>query len=126
MDTLGLHGLACKSGAGKQARHSIINDLVCRSMIRAKIQPVKEPAGLCDFGLRPDGASIILWKRGRNVTWDVTVADTFATSYVSDAAVCAGKVAEHAAAKKIAIYAAITYLCSLVLWQVGARQMLFL
>ena len=105
MDTLGLHGLACKSGAGKQARHSVINDVVCRSMIRAKIQSVKEPAGLCDGGLRPDGASIIPWKRGRNVTWDVTVADTFATSYVGDAAVCAGRVAERAAAKKIAKYA---------------------
>ena len=65
MNTLGLHGLACKSGAGKQARHSIINDVVCRSMIRAKIQSVKEPAGLCDGGLRPDGASIIPWKRGQ-------------------------------------------------------------
>ena len=74
-------------------------------MIRAKIQSVKEPAGLCDGGLRPDGASIIPWKRGRNVTWDVTVADTFASSYVSDAAVCARKVAERAAAKEIAKYA---------------------
>ena len=105
MDTLGLHGLACKSGAEKQARRSIINVVVCRSMIRAKIHSVKEPAGLCDGGLRPDGASIIPWKRGRNVTWDVTVADTFATSYVTDAAICAERVAERAAAKKIAKYA---------------------
>ena len=80
MDTLGLHGLAWKLGAGKQARHSILNDAVCRSMIRAKIQSVKEPAGLCDGGQRPDDASIILWKHGNNVTWDVTVAGTFATS----------------------------------------------
>ena len=65
MDTLGLHGLACKSGAGKQACHSIINDVVCRSMIRAKIQFMNGPAILCDGGLRPDGASIIPWKLTR-------------------------------------------------------------
>ena len=105
MDTLGLHGLACKSGGGKQARHSVINDVIYRSMIRAKIQAVKEPIGLCESGQRPDGASIIPWKRGRNVTWDVTVADTFAASYVNDAATCAGKVAESAAAKKVSKYA---------------------
>ena len=35
----------------------------------------------------------------------MTVAATFATSYISNTAVCAGKVAERVAAKKIAKYA---------------------
>ena len=105
VDTLGLHGPACKSGGGEQARRSLINDVICRSMIRAKIQSVKEPVGLCESGLRPDGASIIPRKRGRNGTWDVTVADTFAASYINDAATCAGKVAESAAARKVLKYA---------------------
>ena len=49
-----------------------------------KIQAVKEPTGLCKDGKRPDGASIISWKRGRIVTWDVTVAVSFAASYIKD------------------------------------------
>ena len=44
------------------------------------------------------------WRRGRNVTWDVTVADTFAASYVGDTAVRAGAAAERAAAKKAEKY----------------------
>ena len=80
MDSQGLHGLACIRGSKKHARHSIINDVVYRSMARAKVQSIKEPPGLCRDGKRPDGASIIPWRRGRDVTWDVTVADTFAAS----------------------------------------------
>ena len=68
------------------------------------MQSIKEPPGLCRDGKRPDGASIIPWRRGRNVTWDVTVADTFAASYVGDTAVRAGAAAERAAAKKTEKY----------------------
>ena len=100
MDSQGLHGLACIRGSNKHARHNIINDVVYRSMARAEVQSIKEPPGLCRDGKRPDGASIIPWRRGRNVTWDVTVADTFAASYVGDTAVRAGAAAERAAAAK--------------------------
>ena len=90
MDSHGLHDLVCIRGSNKHDRHSIINEVVCRSMVRAKVQSIKEPPGLCRDGKRPDGASVIPWRRGRNVTWDVTVADTFAASYVGDTAVMAG------------------------------------
>ena len=48
----------------------------------------KEPLGLCSNeagttqGKRPDGVTLIPWRRGRCVTWDVTVADTYSASYV--------------------------------------------
>jgi len=32
---------------------------------------------------RPDGLTLILWQRGKPLTWDVTVAHTLADSYVS-------------------------------------------
>ena len=70
---------------------------VCGGMMaRAKVQSIKEPPGLCRDGKRPDGASVIPWRRGRDVTWDVTVTDTFAASYVRDTAVRAGAPAERA------------------------------
>ena len=70
-------------------------------MARAKVQSIKEPSGLCRDGKRPDGASVLPWRRGRNATWDVTVA---AASYVGDTAVKAGAAAEWAAAKKTEKY----------------------
>ena len=50
---------------------------------------------------RPDGASIVPWGRGRNIAWDVTVADTFAASYLSLTSVQAGAAAERAACSKL-------------------------
>ena len=47
-------------------------------MARAKVQSIEEPPGQWRDGKRPDGASVIPWRRDRNVTWDVTVANTFA------------------------------------------------
>ena len=42
------------------------------------IPAVKEPSGLLRTdGKRPDGVTLIPWKDGRCVTWDVTVVDTF-------------------------------------------------
>ena len=44
---------------------------------------VKEPSGLSRTdGKRPDGVTLVPWKSGRCVTWDVTVTDTLAQSYV--------------------------------------------
>ena len=53
---------------------------------------------------RPDGASIVPWGRGRNIAWDVTVADTFAATYVPHTSVQAGAAAERAALLKTAKY----------------------
>ena len=81
--------------------------------MRAKIQAQKEPAGLSVFTRgqngttnlkRPDGATLIPWKRGRSVTWDVTVADTFAASYLPMTSLEAGSAAERAASLKIKKY----------------------
>jgi hypothetical protein len=113
VDALGLHCFTCRKGNGKQVRHSLLNDAIWRSFNRAKIQAQKEPAGLCfafkgkdghTANKRPDGASIVPWGRGRNIAWDVTVADTFAASYLPLTSVCAGAAAERAAMLKIVKY----------------------
>ena len=103
VDRLGLHCFSCKKCPGRYTRHSLLNDVVWRSFQRAKIQAKKEPAGLAvlirksDGAAalkRPDGASLIPWKRDRSVAWDVTVANTFAASYISATEVEAGFAAE--------------------------------
>ena len=110
VDALGLHCFACKRGSGKQMRHSLLNETVVRSLQRAGIQAKKEPLGLCSNeagttqGKRPDGVTLIPWRRGRCVTWDVTVADTYAASYVGDTSLRAGAAAERAASRKLEKY----------------------
>ena len=102
VDALGHHCFVCKKGAGKQIRHSLMNDVIWRSFLKAKVQAQKEPTALSKpiaegqaiSHKRPDGASIIPWKRARNVAWDMTVADTFAASYLPHMSVLAGAAAE--------------------------------
>ena len=68
--------------------------------MRAKIQASKEPLGTFRDNKRPDGVTLTLWQRGKCVAWDVTVADTFANSYLPLTATRAGVAAERAALNK--------------------------
>ena len=48
--------------------------------------------------------TLIPWQNGKCVAWDVTVADTFATSYIQQTVTSAGAGAERAALNKHAKY----------------------
>ena len=101
VDSLGTHGLSCHLGIGRLARHHQINDFVCRSLERAGIPSRKEPVGLFpNDDRRPDGITIIPWQRGKCMTWDVTVVDTFAATYLRSTAVKAGAAADRMASFK--------------------------
>ena len=63
----------------------------------------EEPIGLSrSDGKRPDGASLIPWKRGKLLAWDVTVLHAYALSPIGEAAKNAGATASKAATNKIA------------------------
>jgi hypothetical protein len=105
----GSHCLSCKHGPGKTLRHNYLNDIIYHSLRRAGIPATKEPAGLLrSDGKRPDGLTTVPWKAGKSAVWDVTVADTLATSYLSSTAVKAGSAAEIAASRKENKYAALS------------------
>jgi len=73
----GSHGLSCSLGFGRQARHSTINDIVLRNLIRAGTPSIREPAGLFRLdGKRPDSQTLIPSNNGRSLIWDVTIVDT--------------------------------------------------
>jgi len=79
-----------------------LNDLVARAFTSAGIPSSKEPHGLVrSDGKRPDGLTMVPWKGGKPLAWDVTavctVADVAATAREAGAAV------ERAAQLKIAI-----------------------
>src|SRR6218665_2137382 len=64
----GEHDLSCSLGFGRVARHSVINDLIHRALIKAGFPAVKEPQGLLrSDGKRPDGITLIPWKAGRSL-----------------------------------------------------------
>ena len=91
---------------GRTARHHYLNDLIGRRLIRAGIPSIKEPSGLSRTdGKRPDGMTLIPWQAGKNLIWDVTVADTLAASHLSTTSQQSGGAAESASDRKEAKYA---------------------
>jgi len=108
VDSSGVHSLSCKKSSARISRHAAINDVVHRGFIRASIPAVKEPAGLLrSDGKRPDGATQIPWQSGKCMSWDVTVTDTLAPSYVARSATSASSAAERAASNKVIKYTQI-------------------
>ena len=113
VDPDGLHPLSCRASAGRTSRHAELNDIVQRSLRRAKIASCLEPNVQCTVvGLRPDGITIPPWANGKSLVWDVTVSCTAADSYIDHTSHSVGWAAEHAAREKRRKYVSllITYL----------------
>jgi hypothetical protein len=107
VDAGGTHGLSCRRSSARIIRHGLINDLVYRAFVKAKIPASKEPLGLNRVdGKRPDGSTLIPWD-GKCLTWDVTVPDTFAASHLQKTSRVAGGAAEEANTRKCDKYANI-------------------
>ena len=49
VDSRGIHGLSCRTSAGRSARHSMLNDIICRTLASAGIPSVEEPVGLGSY-----------------------------------------------------------------------------
>jgi len=94
--------------AGRQLRHSLINDIISRALTRARVASSKEPAGLiAGSSLRPDGTTLIPWSRGKCLTWDATCSDTVAQSHLTSTCISAGAAAAQAGILKHQKYAAL-------------------
>ena len=59
-------------------------------------------------GKRPEGCTLIPWRGGKPLGWDVTVCTTVADSYLTAASHTAGAVAEQAADRKCRKYAELS------------------
>ena len=106
VDELGTHGLSCRFSKGRHSRHAVVNDTIKRSLEAAKVPCHLEPTGLYrSDGKRPDGATLVPWKRGKVLVWDATCPDTLAPSHSSLAIREAGAVAADAEHRKQQKYA---------------------
>ena len=105
VDQLGTHGLSCKRSEGRHHRHSAVNDILHRALRSAKVPARLEPSGLTrSDGKRPDGVTLVPWRRGKLLVWDATCPDTLAFSYRANATAGAGEVAAMAEQKKLIKY----------------------
>jgi hypothetical protein len=105
VDPLSTHGLSCKVNKGKFTRHAILNDILHRALISADIPSVREPVGLFrNDGKRPDGMTLIPWRAGKSLLWDITIVHPLSMSYIRDAIKEQGKVAHQAELRKIIKY----------------------
>lgn len=101
VDELGLHGLSCRSGRGRLIRHNAVNEVVKRSLDGIKIPSSLEPSGIHRSDKkRPDGVTMVPWRCGKLMIWDVTCPDSLAPSYVRIANKYTGAVADEAERKK--------------------------
>ena len=104
----GHHGLSCRHGSGRHSRHNQVNDLLARAFISTGTLTTREPQSLCtNSGKRPDGVTLVPWRRGRCLAWDATCPDTFAVSHVQSGSTHAGSAAAAAEYKKSQKYADI-------------------
>ena len=105
VDESGVHGLSCRFSKGRHSRHASLNSLVKRGLDSAKIPSHLEPVGLFRLdGRRPDGATMVPWKCGKVMVWDVTCADSLANSHRELASRETGAVAACAEQRKRAKY----------------------
>jgi len=108
VDALVAHNFVCKRSPGRTSRHIALNDLVARAFASGGVPVTKEPHGLTrSDGKRPDGLTMVQWKEGKPLTWDVTVVCSLADSYVDASARDAGSAAESAAIRKVDKYSAL-------------------
>ena len=78
----GTNGLSYRFSKGCHSSHTAVNDSIKRSLEAAKVPCHLEPTGLYrDDGKRPDGATVVPWKRGKVLVWDATCLDMLAPSY---------------------------------------------
>ena len=108
VDTHGLHSFVCRKAPGKITRDHALNDLV----VVPSLLPVSTSVGIPSSkeqhslvrsdGKWPDGLTLVPWKGGKPLAWDVTAVYTVADSYVAATAREAGAAAERVAELKIA------------------------
>ncbi|XP_069948689.1 uncharacterized protein [Cherax quadricarinatus] len=105
-DQFGLHGLVCHTAEGKYARHEEVNDIITRSLATARCPAQREPqVQRSDRSQkRPDGATMLPWKDGKQIAWDYKCAATLADTYLPYSVVEGGGAASHRETQKIRKY----------------------
>jgi len=91
--------------SGRHSRNNQINDLLCRTFTSSGTLSTREPHSLCTTGgKRPDGITLVPWKRECCLAWDATCPDTYTQSAMCESSVQAGSAALKAELNKSRMY----------------------
>jgi len=108
-DVFGTHGLSCRHSGCRIPRHAAVNETVHRALVSGGVPAVLEPVGVCrDDSKKPDGMSLIPWRQGLPLLWDLTCSDTLVPSNVSTSSRGASRLANSAESAKIKKYSSLT------------------
>ncbi|MEL6816871.1 MAG: hypothetical protein AAFP03_19005, partial [Cyanobacteria bacterium J06598_3] len=108
-DSKGYHHLTCRFSAGRNPRHTALNDIVRRALQSAGVPALLEPNGISRTdGKRPDGITIYPFSQGRCLLWDATCVNSFAPSRLGFAATEAGAAAKEAEFAKCRKYSELS------------------
>lgn len=100
-DAMGYHGLSCRVGPYRNARHNALNDIIKRALGRANVPARVEQHGLCkEDRKRPDGVTLKPWDNGRYVAWDVACVNTMCPTHLPATKSKAGAGADNSASRK--------------------------
>jgi hypothetical protein len=101
VDAFGLHGLSCRRSAGRWSRHHSLNEIIQSALNTAGFPSRLEPPGTSrDDGKRPDGMTLVPWKKGKMLVWDATCVDNLAPSHIQSTAMDVGSTSRNAEIKK--------------------------
>ena len=90
----GHHGLSCTKSSGRQYRHATMNNIIHLGLESAGVRSQLEPSGLqASSHLRPNGVTLLPWRRGVPMIWDFTCPDTLAPSHLNSTCATAGSAA---------------------------------
>ena len=69
---------------GHHSRNTTLIDIIYRALTTNQIRLRLKPSGLyLSDGKRPDGTSLVPWKRGKVLVWNAACEETFCPSYIS-------------------------------------------
>ena len=83
------HGLSCTKCVGRFSFYATLHSLIKQTLGSVDLPSVLEPHGLYRTdGKRPDGDTMIPWKMGNKLVWDVTLVDALAPSRLNQGSLC--------------------------------------
>ena len=66
----GTHGLSCRCSGGRILQHAAVNETIHCALVSGVVPAVLESVGVChNNGKRPDGMTLIPWRRGLPLVW---------------------------------------------------------
>ena len=73
VNVFGTRGLSCGHSGSHIPRHATVNEMIRCALVSGGVHAALEPVDVChNNGKRPDGMTLISWRRGLPLVWYFT------------------------------------------------------